>query len=49
MLYSVTYELQQGSNVLPIIFVKRKDAVAYAKENGITGYTIIRDTDKLGA
>jgi hypothetical protein len=47
MLYSVTYEIQQNSTTLPIVFVKRKDAVAYAKDNGITDYKIIRDTDRL--
>lgn len=46
-MYSVTYEIQQGNITLPIIFVKKKDAVQYAVENDITGYTIIRDTDKI--
>lgn len=47
MLYSVTYEIQQNNRTLPVIFVKRKDAVAYAKENHLTDYQIVRDTDRV--
>lgn len=47
MLYSVTYEIQQNSTTLPIVFVKRKDAVAYAQEHNLTDYQIVRDTDRV--
>mgnify|MGYP000002787577 CR=1 FL=1 len=45
-MYAVTYEIQQGDIILPVIFVKKKDAIQYASEHNITNYTIIRDTDR---
>jgi hypothetical protein len=46
-MYAVTYEIQQGDTTLPIIFVRKKDLVAYATDKGITNYQIIRDTDRV--
>lgn len=46
-MYSVTYQIQQGENILPVIFVTRRELIAYATERGITNYQIIQDTDRL--
>lgn len=43
-MYSVTYEIQQGDTTLPIIFVTRRELIAYATDRGITDYQIIQDT-----
>jgi hypothetical protein len=45
-MYSVTYEIKQGDTTLPIIFVTRRELIAYATENNITNYQIITDTDR---
>jgi tRNA(Ile)-lysidine synthase TilS/MesJ len=45
MHYSVTWEIQIGDTKLPLIFVRKKDAVAYATEHNITDYQIIRDSE----
>jgi len=45
MHYSKTWEIQIGDTKLPLIFVKKKDAVTYANKHNITGYRIIRESE----
>jgi hypothetical protein len=47
MNYSTTWELSQNESKLPIIFVKRKDAVQYANENLVGEYLLVKDTCSL--
>jgi hypothetical protein len=43
MYYTLTWQIRQEGTILPVIFVRRKDAVQYASDNGITSYELVRD------
>jgi hypothetical protein len=45
MHYSKTWEIQIGDTKLPLIFVKKKDAIAYAAEHNITEYQLIHNSE----
>lgn len=46
MYYSVVWHIKQDGNLLPPLFVRKKDAVAYAIENNLTNYEIVRDSER---
>lgn len=43
MYYTLTWQIRQAGTILPIIFVRKKDAVQYASDNSITDYELVRD------
>lgn len=43
MYYTLTWQIRQEGTILPVIFVRRKDAILYASDNGISSYELVRD------
>lgn len=43
--YRTTYQLAIGDQILPIVFIKKKDALEYVEQLGLKGYTLIKETE----
>jgi hypothetical protein len=43
MYYTLTWQIRQDGIILPVIFVRKKDAVQYASDNNISDYELVRD------
>lgn len=42
--YTTTYHLYKGDYELPIVFVTKKDALEYAKQFRLEGYSLLKET-----
>ncbi len=43
--YRTTYQLAIGDHTLPIVFTTKKDALEYAQQFHLKGYTLIKETE----